>query len=96
MNYYWFNSQEICKKQKEIILKKKLLSIINQTKKLYKKRQDSNIRTCHKSKKIKLKTIKKKKKKKKNQEMVQYKKEALKNKQVFVFSLILKKLIKKH
>ena len=87
MNYYWFNSQEICKKQKEIILKKKLLSIINQTKKLYKKRQESNIRTCHKSKKIKLKTIQKKKK---NQEMVQYKKE------VFGFSLILKKLIKKH
>ena len=34
MSYYWFNKQEILQKAKEDILKKKLLSIINKTKKL--------------------------------------------------------------
>ena len=34
MNYYWFNGQEIVQKAKKNILKKKLLSIINKTKKL--------------------------------------------------------------
>ena len=34
MNYYWFNRQEILQKAKEKYSKKKLLSIINKTKKL--------------------------------------------------------------
>ena len=35
MNYYWFNRQEILQKAKEkYSIKKKLLSIINKTKKL--------------------------------------------------------------
>ena len=34
INYYWFNRQKILQKQKKIILKKMLLSIINKTKKL--------------------------------------------------------------
>ena len=67
MNYYWFNRQEILHKAKKNILKKKLLSIINKTKKLQKKSQESVTKTCHKNRKIKLKSIKKKKK---NQEFV--------------------------
>ena len=34
MNCYWFNRQEILQKAKKNILEKKLLSIINKTKKL--------------------------------------------------------------
>ena len=34
MSYYWFNRQEILQKAKEKYSKKKLLSIINKTKKL--------------------------------------------------------------
>ena len=34
MNYYWFNRQEILQKEKENYSKKKLLGIINKTKKL--------------------------------------------------------------
>ena len=34
MNYYWFNRHEILQKAKEHYFKKKLLSIINKTKKL--------------------------------------------------------------
>ena len=48
-----------CKKQKKIILKKKLLSIINKTKKLQKKSQESIIKTCHKKKMTRLKSIEK-------------------------------------
>ena len=44
------------------------------------KSQKSIIKTCHKKKMTSLKSIKKKKKKKKNQELVQYKKNALKDK----------------
>ena len=34
MNYHWFNKQEILQKAKENYSKKKLLSIINKTKRL--------------------------------------------------------------
>ena len=34
MNHYWFNRQEILQKAKENTQKKKLLSIINKTKRL--------------------------------------------------------------
>ena len=44
-----------------------------------KEKAKESFKTCHKNKKTKLNSIKKKKKKK-NQELVQYKKEALKNK----------------
>ena len=63
MNYYWFNRQEILQKAKEKYSKEKLLSIINRTKKLQKKSQESIIKTCHKKKRTRLKSIKKKKKK---------------------------------
>ena len=59
MNYYWFNRHEILQKAKENYSKKKLLSIINKTKKLSKKSQDNVIKTCHKKKKTRLKSIKK-------------------------------------
>ena len=61
MNYYWFNRQEILQKAKGKYSKRKLLSIINKTKKLPKKGQKSVINACHKKKKTRLKSIKKKK-----------------------------------
>ena len=69
MNYYWFNRKKSCKKQKKIILKKKVLSIINKTKELQKKRQNLSQEQKDKIKEYQ-KII--------YQELVQYKKEALK------------------
>ena len=60
MNHYWFNRQEILQKAKENTQKKKLLSIINKTKRLQKKSQESVIKTCPKKKKTRLKRIKEK------------------------------------
>ena len=78
MSYYWFNRQEILQKAKDI-LRKKLQSILYKTKKLQKKSQESVIKTCDKKKKTMLKSTREKK----YQELVQYKKEALKN--IFCF-----------
>ena len=74
MSYYWFNRQEILQKAKERYSKEKAAEYYAQNKEAIKKSQESVIKTCHKNKKIKLKSIKK------YQELVQYKKEALKNK----------------
>ena len=49
-----------CKKQKKNIPKKMLSSTMHKTKKLYKKSQWSVIKTCHKEKKTRLKSIKEK------------------------------------
>ena len=73
MNYHWFNRQEILQKAKENCSKEKAAEYYKQNKETIKKKSRE---TCLKSKKIKLKSIKKRKKK--NQELVQYKKEALK------------------
>ena len=75
MNYYWFNRQEILQKAKEQYSKEKAAEYCKQNKEAIKESQDSIIKTCHKNKKIKLKSVKKK-----FQELVQYKKDALKNK----------------
>ena len=75
INYYWFNRQEILQKAKEKYSKEKAAEYYKQNKEAIKKSQESVIKTCHKNKKIKLKSIKKK-----YQELVQYKKEALTNK----------------
>ena len=81
------------KKQKKDTLKKKLLSSISKIKKLQKKSQEIVIKTCQKNKKDKIKEYQKKR----YQELIQYKKEALKNrsKSLSVYNIIMgEKLIK--
>ena len=75
MNYYWFNRQEILQKAKENYSKEKAVEYYKQNKEAIKGKSKSVIKTCHRKKKTKLKSIKKK-----YQELVWYKKEALKNK----------------
>ena len=72
MNDYWFNRQEILQN----ILKKKLLSIIHKTKKLQKEKSREHYKNLSQEEKDKIKEYQRKK----HQELVQYKKEALKNK----------------
>ena len=60
MNYYWFNRQEILQKEKENYSKGKAAKYYKQNKKDIKKSQKSIMKTCHKNKKTKLKSIKKK------------------------------------
>ena len=60
MNYYWFNRQEILQKAKEKYSKEKEA--------IKEKSIKSVIKTCHKKKKTRLKSIKK------IQKLVQYKK----------------------
>ena len=57
MNYYWLNRQEILQKTKENCSKEKAAEYYKQNKEAIK---ESVIKTCHKNKKIKLKSIKKK------------------------------------
>ena len=76
MNYYWFNSQETLQKAEKHVLKKKLVSIINRTQKLQKKKS----RECYKNLLHEEKGKIKEYQRRKYQESVQYKKEALKNK----------------
>ena len=75
MSYYWFNKQEILQKAKEKYSKEKAAEYYKQNKEAIKKSQESVIKTCHKKKKTRLKSIKEKGIKK----LVQYEKEALKN-----------------
>ena len=49
-----------CKKENEDILRKKLESIMYKTKKLEKKSQESVIKTCHKKKRARLRSIREK------------------------------------
>ena len=86
MSYHWFDRQETMQNEKKNIPKKKLLSIMHKTKKVWKKNQESIIKTCHKKKKTRLKSTKGKK----YQELVQYKKEATKNKYFFCSLLSIK------
>ena len=72
MNDYWFNRQEILRN----ILKKKLLSIIHKTKKLQKEKSREHYKNLSQEEKDNIKEYQRKK----YQELVQYKKEALKNK----------------
>ena len=58
MNYYWFNRQEILQKSKEKYSKEKAAEYYKQNKEAIKKSQESVIKTCHKKKKTRLKSIK--------------------------------------
>ena len=73
MSYYWFNRQEILQKAKERHSKEKASEYYNQNKEVTKS-QEIVTKTCQKKKK-KLKEYQKKR----YQELIQYKKEALKN-----------------
>ena len=57
MNYYYFNRQEILQKAKENYSEEKSAEYYKQNKETIKEK--SVIKTCHKKKKIKLKSIKK-------------------------------------
>ena len=83
MNYYWFNRQEILQKVKEKYSKEKAAKYYAQNKEVIKEKSRERYQNLSKKQNTRLKRTKKK-----YQELVQYKKEALKNKQFFVFSLI--------
>ena len=78
MNYSWFNRQEILQKAREKYSKEKAAEYYKQNKDAIKEKSRELIKTCHKKKKTRLKSIKKN-----YQELIQYKKEALKNKYFF-------------
>ena len=59
MNYYWFNRQEILQKAKDKYSKEKATKYYTQNKEAIKKSQESIIKTCHKKKKTRLRSIKK-------------------------------------
>ena len=59
MDYCWFNRNEILQKAKEKYTKEKAAEYYKQNKEGIKKRQKSIIKTCHKKKKTRLKSIKK-------------------------------------
>ena len=76
MSYYLFNRQEILQKAKKTYSKEKAADYYLQNKEVKMKRQEIVTRTCQKKKKNKIKEYQKKR----YQELIQYKKEALKNK----------------
>ena len=85
MYYYWFNRQEILQKAKERYSKEKA-DYYKQNKEAIKEKSKERYENLSQGQKDEIKEyiyIKKK-----NQELVQYKKEALKNKYFFIFFLI--------
>ena len=78
MNYYWFNRQEILQKAKEIYSKEKAAEYYKQNKGAIKEKSREPYKNLSQEEKDKIKEYQKKIKK--NQELVQCKKEALKNK----------------
>ena len=62
MNYYWFNWQEILQKAKEKYSKEKAAEYYKQNKEAIKEKSKGVVKTCHKKKKARLKSIKKPKK----------------------------------
>ena len=59
MNYYWFNRQEILQRAKEKYSKGKAAEYYEQNKEAIKEKSKSVIKTCHKKKKTRLKSINK-------------------------------------
>ena len=60
MSYYWFNRQEILQKAEEKYSKEKTAEYYARNKVLWKKIQESVIKSFHKKKKSRLKSIKEK------------------------------------
>ena len=77
MNYYWFNRPEILQKAKEKYSKEKAAGYYAQNKEAIKEKSRERYKNLSQEKKDKIKEYQRK-----------YKKEALKNKYFFVFSLI--------
>ena len=87
MNYYWFNRQEIFQKPKENYSQKKAVDYYKQNKEAIKEKAKEHQKNLSQEEKDKIKEYQKKKK---NQELVQYKKQALKINKVFYFFLNIK------
>ena len=77
MSYYWFYRQEILHKAKEKYSKEKAAEYYKQNKEAIKEKSRERYKNLSQEKKDKIKEYQRK-----------YKKEALKNKYFFVFSLI--------
>ena len=75
MNYYWLNSQEILRKAIENYSKEKAAEYYKQNKEAIKEKAKERYKNLSQEQKDKIKKCQKK-----YQELVQYKKEALKNK----------------
>ena len=75
MNYYWFNRQEILQKAKENYSKEKAAEYYKQNKEAIKEKSGERYKNLSQEEKDKIKDYKRKK----FQELVWYKKEALKN-----------------
>ena len=85
MNYYWFNRQEILQKAKEKYSKEKAAEYYKQNKKAIKEKWRERYKNLSQEEKDRIKEYQKKYI---YQELVQYKKDALKNKLFFIFFLI--------
>ena len=79
MNYYWFNRQEILQKAKERYSKEKSAKYYLQNKETIKEKAKERYKTLSDEEKNKIEKYQRKR----YQELVQYKKEALKNKFLF-------------
>ena len=75
MSYYWFNRKEILQKAKERYCKEKVVEYYAQNKEAIKEKSRECYKNLSQKEKDKIKEYQKK-----YQELVQYKKEALKNK----------------
>ena len=76
MNYYWFNRQEILQKAKERYSKEKAAEYYSQNKEAIKEKAKECYKNFSEEEKNKIREHQRKR----YQELVQYKKEALKNK----------------
>ena len=76
MSYYWFNRQEILQKAKERYSKEKAAEYYLQNKEVIKEKSRNHYKNLSGEEKNKIKEYQKKR----CQELIQYKKEALKNK----------------
>ena len=84
MNYYWFNRQEILQKAKERCSKEKVAEYYKQNKEVIKERSKNPSKNLPKEEKNKPKEYQKKR----YQELIQYKKEALKINKLFCLYII--------
>ena len=76
MNYYWFNKQEILQKAKERYSKEKAAEYYLQNKEAIKEKGKERCKNLSEEEKSEIRKYQRKR----YQELVQYKKEALKNK----------------
>ena len=80
MSYYWFNRQEILQKAKERYSKEKAAEYYLKNKEAIEEKARDHYKNLLEGKKNKIKKYQKKR----HQELVQYKKKALKNKYFFI------------